>query len=256
MKQHERGAWSNEYAVAHDPSHPTREELVTVGLELVRRLGRYFRRKLPAHVELSDLISAGTIGMLGAVEAYDSARNDQFAPYAKARIRGAMLDELRANDILSRHFRNRMDEVDGAMRALRQELGREPDDGEVAQRMQMTLDEYQQLNSDIIRRPVLLRLSMAPVAHVGRSSNPDAEFSSKDLKQRLASAVAALPEREQQIIRAYYEEGQTQTQIGQALGISGARVCQLLARATARLRTLMLARDANADAWCEAADTH
>lgn len=255
MKQHEPGSWSNEYLGDRNPPvSPSREELVTVGLDLVRRLGRYFRRKLPAHVDLGDLISAGTIGMLGAVEAYDAERNEQFAPYAKARIRGAMLDELRANDILSRHFRKRMDDVEEASHRLRQELGRDPDDAEIAQRLEIPLEEYQQLSADIVRRPVLMRLSMAPVAHIGPSGSPDAELTSKDLRERLASAVLALPERERQIIRAYYEEGQTQNAIGESMGISGARVCQLLSRATSRLRTLLLARDGNDEHWRDIAD--
>jgi len=101
------------------------------------------------------------------------------------------------------------------------------------------LEHYQRLTGELTRRPVLVRLSIAPVAQPGPASAPDAALWDKDLKQRLGAAIGALPEREQRVIRLYYEEGRTQAAIGALLGVTEARISQLLSKATARLRTLL-----------------
>jgi RNA polymerase sigma factor FliA len=217
----------------------SREELITMGMALVRRIALQLSRRLPSHVELSDLISAGTVGMLHAVESFESTRSPHFQPYAKTRIRGAMIDELRANDLLSRHGRSQLTGIRDARSALRQDLGRDPDDGEVATRLGLGLEHYQRLTGELTRRPVLVRLSIAPVPQPGPASAPDAALWDKDLKQRLGAAIAALPEREQRVIRLYYEEGRTQAAIGTLLGVTEARISQLLSKATTRLRTLL-----------------
>jgi RNA polymerase sigma factor for flagellar operon FliA len=217
----------------------SREELITLGMALVRRVALQLARRLPSHVELSDLISAGTVGMLHAVESFESARSPHFEPYAKTRIRGAMIDELRANDLLSRHGRSQLTGIRDARSALRQDLGRDPDDGEVATRLGLGLEHYQRLTGELTRRPVLIRLSLAPVAQPGPASAPDTAFWDKDLKERLGAAIAALPEREQRVIRLYYEEGRTQAAIGALLGVTEARISQLLTKATTSLRSLL-----------------
>jgi RNA polymerase sigma factor FliA len=220
-------------------SEASREVLITHGMTLVRRIALQLARRLPSHVELSDLISAGTVGMLHAVESFESARSPHFDSYAKTRIRGAMIDELRANDLLSRHGRSQLTGIREARLALRQDLGRDPDDGEVATRLGLELEQYQRLTGELTRRPVLVRLSIAPVSQPGPASAPDTAFWDKDLKERLGAAIAALPEREQRVIRLYYEEGRTQAAIGALLGVTEARISQLLAKATTRLRTLL-----------------
>jgi RNA polymerase sigma factor for flagellar operon FliA len=185
--------------------------------------------------------------MLNAVDAYEQARSPHFEAYAKTRIRGAMIDELRANDLLSRHGRSQASDIDNARHALRHDLGRDPDDTEIAARLRLPLEQYQRLTGELSRRPVLIRLSIAPVSQPGPASAPDAALWDKDLKQRLAAAIASLPEREQRIIRLYYDEERTQAAVGALLGVSEGRVNQLLTKAAARLRSLLEhpARDAN-----------
>jgi RNA polymerase sigma factor for flagellar operon FliA len=217
-----------------------REDLVRLGLPLVRRMAFRMARRLPPNVDVNDLIGAGTEGLLKAVQHYDPERYPHFEPYAKTRIRGAILDELRANDSLTRYGRSRMAEITNTIKLLQQQLGRQPAEDEVAGRLGIPLDQYQRLTGDLMRGPTLQGLSSVS-ADDAESSNagPDATLLDNDLKRRLALAVGKLTERTQQVLALYYQEECTQAEIGEILGVTESRVCQILGEATARLRALL-----------------
>ena len=217
-----------------------REDLVRLGLPLVRRMAFRMARRLPPNVDVNDLIGAGTEGLLKAVHHYDPERYPHFEPYAKTRIRGAILDELRANDSLTRYGRSRMAEITNTIKELQQQLGRQPAEDEIAERLGMPLDQYQRLTGDLMRGPTLQGLSSVQ-ADDAESSNagPDTALLDNDLKRRLALAMAKLTERTQQVLALYYQEECTQAEIGEILGVTESRVCQILGEATARLRAML-----------------
>jgi RNA polymerase sigma factor for flagellar operon FliA len=217
-----------------------REELIHQGLPLVRRMAFRMARRLPPNVDVNDLIGAGTEGLLKAVQYYDPERYPQFEPYAKTRIRGAILDELRANDSLTRYGRSRMAEITNTIKELQNRLGRQPAEDEVAARMGIPLEQYQRLTGDLMRGPTLQGLSSvsADDAESG-APTPDLMLLENDLKQRLAVAMTKLSERTQQVLALYYQEECTQAEIGQILGVTESRVCQILGEASARLRAML-----------------
>lgn len=219
---------------------PGREDLIRLGLPLVRRMAFRMARRLPPNVDVNDLIGAGTEGLLKAVQYYDAERYPQFEPYAKTRIRGAILDELRANDSLTRYGRSRMAEITNTIKELQHRLGRQPAEDEIAARMGIPLEQYQRLTGDLMRGPTLQGLSSvaADDAESGVAT-PDAALLDSDLKRRLAAAMSKLTERTQQVLALYYQEECTQAEIGQILGVTESRVCQILGEATARLRAML-----------------
>ena len=217
-----------------------REDLVRLGLPLVRRMAFRMARRLPPNVDVNDLIGAGTEGLLKAVAHYDPDRYPHFEPYAKTRIRGAILDELRANDSLTRYGRSRMAEITNTIKALQQSLGRQPAEDEVAERLGMPLEQYQRLTGDLMRGPTLQGLSSVSADDAeSNTAGPDTALLDNDLKRRLALAVGKLTERTQQVLALYYQEECTQAEIGEILGVTESRVCQILGEATARLRALL-----------------
>jgi RNA polymerase sigma factor FliA len=207
---------------------------------LVRRMAFRMARRLPPNVDVNDLIGAGTEGLLKAVQYYDAERYPQFEPYAKTRIRGAILDELRANDSLTRYGRSRMAEITNTIKELQHRLGRQPAEDEIAARMGIPLEQYQRLTGDLMRGPTLQGLSSVAADDAESSTvTPDAALLDSDLKRRLAAAMGKLTERTQQVLALYYQEECTQAEIGQILGVTESRVCQILGKATARLRAML-----------------
>jgi RNA polymerase sigma factor for flagellar operon FliA len=229
------------YAQHHLSKQDTgREDLVRLGLPLVRRMAFRMARRLPPNVDVNDLIGAGTEGLLKAVQHYDPERYPHFEPYAKTRIRGAILDELRANDSLTRYGRSRMAEITNTIKELQQQLGRQPAEDEVAERLGIPLDQYQRLTGDLMRGPTLQGLSSVQADDAESSSaGPDTALLDNDLKRRLALAMGKLTERTQQVLALYYQEECTQAEIGAILGVTESRVCQILGEATARLRAML-----------------
>ena len=218
---------------------PTHEELLAIGLPIVRRVAFRFARRLPPNVDVGDLIGAGSEGMLKAIEAWDATRAPSFEAYLDARIRGAILDELRASDVMTRHGRRRLAETARAVRTLEQRLGRAPEEEEVAKELGITLDAYHKLSEDMHRGPALGRVGEDPDAVAsGAESAPEALLET-ERRDRLRQALARLPERQQMVMALYYQEECTQMEIGRILGVTESRVCQILGDATARLRAFM-----------------
>lgn len=231
-----RGSYSNQASAASQD----RDEMIQRGLPLVRRLAFRLARRLPPNVDVGDLIGAGTEGLLKAVDAYDPTRVPRFESYAETRIRGAILDELRSNDSMTRHGRRRLAEVSKAVRKLQAELGRAPEEEEIASELGMELEAYQQLAEGLARGPALARLGEADPDEVdGGWADPAAIATEKQLKAELVAAIQRLPKRTQTVLALYYQEECTQAEIGKILGVTESRVCQILGEAVARLRANM-----------------
>lgn len=225
---------------AYEADTPPREELIAIGLPIVRRIAYRMARRLPASVDVDELISAGNEGLVVAAERFDPQRYPHFEPYAERRIRGAILDELRSWDPVTRHGRRRMLEVSKAIRKLEAELGRPPEEDEVAAELGIELSEYQRLSMQLARGPMLGRLGQVEPDSVDSGlDDPASLYSEAELRRRVAQAITQLPERTQTVLALYYQEDCTQAEIGQVLGVSESRVCQILGQAAARLRAIL-----------------
>ncbi|MGE4339063.1 MAG: RNA polymerase sigma factor FliA [Pigmentiphaga sp.] len=219
---------------------------------LVRRLALRLAGRLPANVELDDLIQAGMMGLLDAVKRYREVATAQFETYATQRIRGAMLDELRRMDWMPRGVRERSRRLEEAVHAASQQLGRQPAESEIAAVLELSLDEYQALLHDAHGAQLLYLddLGGDPDAflaaeaateplQVSATDDPLAALLAKGLRDTLIIAIEQLPEREKLLLSLYYEQGLNLKEIGLVLEVTEARVSQLRSQAIARLRSHM-----------------
>lgn len=236
---------------------------------LVRRLALQLIARLPPSVELDDMIQAGMLGLLDAVNRYQENQGAQFETYASQRIRGAMLDELRANDWLSRGLRQSSRSVEAALQGLQQKLARPPTEREVAQAMQLQLGEYQQLlqeihgcqlvyyedfeggnNENSFLDQQLDRDNRNDNSRHADQSDPLHQLLQSGLRQALLEAIEGMPERERLLLSLYYEQELNLREIGAVLEVSQSRVCQLHSQAISRLRARMRETvGATADCW-------
>jgi RNA polymerase sigma factor for flagellar operon FliA len=204
---------------------------------------------LPANIEQSDLISYGIFGLMDAIEKFDQARGIKFETYAISRIRGSIIDELRAIDWVPRSVRFKAREIEKAYSALENKLKRPPGDAEIAAEMGITGDElnqiYTQLSSvSLVALDELMsvegergdRLSLVDTIEDTRTVSPMEAFESEEMKAILTDAVNRLPEREKIVITLYYYEGLTLAEIGTVLGVTESRVCQMHTKAVLALR--------------------
>jgi RNA polymerase sigma factor FliA len=211
---------------------------------------------LPAHVEESDLISYGLIGLINAVERFDLEREIKFETYAITRIKGAIIDELRALDWVPRSVRARAREIERANAKLEHRLHRTPTDEEMARELRMDVDEFQEAllkisNSAVVALDELWAVSDASgdkVSLLDTLEDPDAPdpqqlLDKSELKDRLAEAIAALPEREKLVIGLYYYENLTLREIGEVLGVTESRISQLHTKAVLRLKSRLQSDD-------------
>lgn len=204
----------------------------------MRRLAFRMARRLPANVDVDDLIGAGMEGLVKAMDGFDPTRGIKFESYAKVRIRGAILDELRSGDTLTRYGRSRMAGVTQAIVSLQQSLGREPREEEIADELGVPLQEYQRLIGDLGQGPLLAGLgAVSPDEVASDDYDPSAAYDEMEARARLARAIMTLPKRHQEVLALYYQEECTQAEVAEILGVSESRVCQLLGETTARLRS-------------------
>jgi RNA polymerase sigma factor for flagellar operon FliA len=212
---------------------------------LVRRLAHQMIAKLPANVEVDDLIQVGMIGLTDALSRYDAAQGVQFETFATQRIRGAMLDELRGNDYLSRGTRKHQREIEAALHRLQQRLGRAPAESEIAKEMGLTLAEYQDLLGKVRGTQLVYLEDMSGDEgdadfldrHVAdEEADPLAQLRDQRMRQALVDAIKTLPEREQYVMSMYYEHDMNLKEIAAVLKVTESRVCQLHSQSIARLR--------------------
>lgn len=218
---------------------------------LVRRLALQLIAKLPASVELDDLIQVGMVGLLDAADRYQDDQGAKFETYASQRIRGAMLDELRANDWVSRGLRQSSRSVSTAVQAQEQKLGRTPTEGEIAQELQMSLESYQHLLQEIHGCQLIYFEDFdrddqenSFLDRQGRGSQsmlhePLTQLLKGDFRRQLVEAIELMPERERLLLSLYYEEELNLREIGAVLEVTQSRVCQLHSQAISRLRATL-----------------
>ena len=215
---------------------------------LVRRLAHQMIAKLPANVEIDDLIQVGMIGLNDALCRFDPAQGVQFETFATQRIRGAMLDELRGSDWMSRGDRRHQRMIETAVHKLEQKLGRAPSETEIAAEMGMKLTEYQELLGKVRGTQLVYLEDMSgddgdedflDRHMVDADANPLGRLSDRKMREALVAAIENLPQREQYVMSMYYEHDMNLKEIAAVLGVTESRVCQLHSQSIARLRTRM-----------------
>ena len=227
---------------------PEQEKVLLEHLPIVRFLARRIHERLPQHVDIEDLVSAGIVGLMDAFSKFDPAKKVQFRSYAQFRIRGAILDSLRTLDWSPRELRRKGRAVEETIRVLTARLGRAPGESEIAVEMGINLGEYQQLLGDLKGLEVgTLHLEHnedsgeEELAYIPGRPDEDPLFRClrSELEERLTEAIAALPERERLVMTLYYYEEMTMREIGLALGVVESRVSQVHASAVIRLRAAL-----------------
>ena len=216
-------------------SHSLRrpDDLVSSHLPLVKRIANHLAVKLPPHVEIDDLVQVGLIGLLKAKEDYQEDSGAAFSTYATIRIRGAMMDELRARDWLPRSVQKNLGRVAAALKSAEQQLGRAPSDGEVADALGISIGEYHELLADISTA----RLTpIEDVETIAGDMEPDREVADSLRATALANAIKDLPQKEQLMMSMYYVEHLSLKEIGLVLEVSESRVSQIHGQAIARLK--------------------
>ena len=233
-----------------DGDERARERLVVAYSPLVKYVAGRVAVGLPANIEQADLISYGIFGLIDAIDKYDRARNIKFETYAISRIRGAIIDELRAIDWVPRSVRFKAREVEKAYASLENKLKRPPSDAEIADEMDVSIEElnhiYSQLSTvSLIALDELMsvegdkgdKMSLLETLEDTKTAGPMESFESVEMKEILSDAVNRLPEREKKVITFYYFVGLTLAEIGQVLGVTESRVCQIHTKAVLALRT-------------------
>jgi RNA polymerase sigma factor for flagellar operon FliA len=211
---------------------------------LVKRIAHHMVARLPVSVDADDLIQVGMIGLMEALDRYEEMPGAQFATYAQQRIRGAMLDELRQMDWLPRSARKSMRQIEAAINALQQRLGRSPSEIEVAGELKVPIDLYHEMLFDARGAQLLHYEDFGSGEEddflerncADNDSDPLVDLLDGDLRQTLIGAIDALPEREKTLMGLYYERELNFKEIGAVLGVSESRVCQMHSQAIARLR--------------------
>jgi len=244
------GAESGFAPVAGGVSLPNddQERILLEHLPVVRFVARRIHERLPQHVDIEDLVSAGIVGLMDAFTKFDPAKRVQFRSYAQFRIRGAILDSLRTLDWSPRELRRKGRAVEEAVRGLTARLGRPPAENEVAAEMELSLEDYQQLLGDLKGLEIgTLHLEHnedsgeEELAYVPGRPDEDPLFRClrSELNERLAEAIQNLPDRERLVMTLYYYEEMTMREIGLALGVVESRISQVHASAVVRLRAAL-----------------
>ena len=242
-----RDLWRR-YKDSGDPR--ARERLVLAYSPLVKYVAGRMSSGLPAHVEEADLISYGLLGLISAIERFEPAREIRFETFAITRIKGSIIDELRSLDWVPRSVRAKAREIERANAKLEHRLHRAPTDQEMASELEVTVDEFQESlvrisNSSVVALDELWTVSDSSGDQVSlldtiqdeSAADPAQEMDLTDMKDRLADAIARLPEREKLVVALYYYENLTLREIGEVLGVTESRVSQLHTKAVLRLKS-------------------
>lgn len=212
---------------------------------LVKRIAYHLMSRLPPSVQQDDLIQAGLIGLLEALRNYDASQGASFQTYARIRIRGAMLDEIRKNDWAPRSVHRKARMVSEVVREIENRTGRDARDNEIAKAMNLSLEEYHLLLQEASGHRVYsyeeLEVESTGTGMAGnqRDKGPLEGLQSEHFKQSLADAIAGLPERERIVMALYYDEELNLREIGAVIGVSESRVCQIHSQAVIRLQSRM-----------------
>jgi RNA polymerase sigma factor for flagellar operon FliA len=228
-----------------------RDRLILTYAPLVKYVAGRLGSGLPAHVDENDLNSYGLLGLIGAIERFDPDRDIKFETYAIARIKGSIIDELRAMDWVPRSVRSRARDIERAIAELERKLMRAPTDEEIAEKLGLTTDELDDSLSEIGRSSIAAldelwtissgsgggdQVALIDTIEDTQGPEPQSELAQTELKEALGEAIARLPEREKLVVTLYYYEELTLREIGEVLGVTESRVSQLHTKAILRLK--------------------
>jgi len=228
-----------------------RDRLILTYAPLVKYVAGRLGSGLPAHVDENDLVSYGLLGLIGAIERFDPDRDIKFETYAIARIKGSIIDELRAMDWVPRSVRSRARDIERAIAELERKLMRAPTDEEIAEKLGLTTDELDDSLSEIGRSSIAAldelwtissgsgggdQVALIDTIEDTQGPEPQSELAQTELKEALGEAIARLPEREKLVVTLYYYEELTLREIGEVLGVTESRVSQLHTKAILRLK--------------------
>jgi RNA polymerase sigma factor FliA len=227
-------------------------QLVEQYLGLVVRIASHLMGRLPANVQLEDLVQAGTIGLLEAADHFDASQGASFETFAGIRVRGAMLDEVRRNQWAPRSVHRNARRIAQAIRAVESRTGREAQPHEIADVLEVGIDEYHAMARDSVAARLFSLTELAGDGDfeetvAGSEPGPAEECSRAAFRRDLAKAIAGLPEREQLVMSLYYEQELNLREIGDIFGVTESRVCQLHGQALARIRARLAGWTDNAD---------
>lgn len=226
-----------------------RDRLILTYAPLVKYVAGRLGSGLPAHVDEGDLVSYGLLGLMGAIERYEPDRDVKFETYAIARIKGAIIDELRAMDWVPRSVRSRARDIERAIAELEARTGIAPTDEEIAKKIGITVEELEESLTDIARSSIAAldelwtvsggdgdQIALIDTIEDTDAPDPQHSLSQTELKEAIADAIARLPEREKLVVTLYYYEELTLREIGEVLGVTESRVSQLHTKAILRLK--------------------
>jgi RNA polymerase sigma factor for flagellar operon FliA len=221
-----------------------RDWLVVHYASLVKFVAGRLAAGLPKSVDTGDLVSAGVFGLMNAIDKFDPANGSKFETYAIPRIRGAILDGLRALDWVPRSVRSRSRSVQDAIALLEHQLGRTPTDEEISAELKISVEELEKWLADIAAG------SVGPLDHVAMDNTaaeadaqiqPGRAMEEGELRAAMRAEISRLPEREQAILILYYDDGLTLSEIGEALGVTESRISQIHTKAVLQLRSRLAA---------------
>jgi RNA polymerase sigma factor FliA len=223
---------------------PDREQLVQRFVPLVKRIAYHLMARLPASIQFEDLVQNGMIGLLDAMDRFQDGFGAQFETYASQRVRGAMLDGLRENDWLPRGLRRELRRIESAISQLEHERGRVPSESELAEALGMSLADYQHTLQEARGHQIVYFDDLAGDGDedflerhfTDNDADPANILEDRDVRQALVAAIDRLPEREKLMMGLYYEQELNLREIGEVMGVTESRVCQLHSQAIARLR--------------------
>ena len=230
-----------------------REEVIKRYSPMIKYVANRIAMRLPPHIEVDDLISVGVLGLMDAISKYDSSRGAKFKTYAEFRVRGAILDELRAMDWVPRSIRQKASSVDKVVQSLQAKLSRSPEDEEVAKEMGISLEQFHNTLNETKSIPVFSLDDLGIAKDSGEQqslldclagkadADPQTQIRLIELKEIIAKAIDALPEKERLMVSLYYYEELTMKEIGAVLEITESRVSQIHSKAVYRLRTKLKA---------------
>ena len=226
-----------------------RDQLILAYSPLVKYVAGRMSSGLPAHIEEGDLVSYGLLGLIGALERFDPSRNIKFETYAVSRIKGSIIDELRALDWVPRSVRSWARKVEAAVTRLENHLTRAPSDEEMATELEVSPDEFQDIINQISCASIVAldefwdssgpgqdKVNLIDTIEDADAPDPSRAYRIQVIKETLTAAIERLPERERIVIGLYYYEGLTLKEIGEVLGVTESRVSQLHTKAILRLR--------------------
>jgi RNA polymerase sigma factor FliA len=228
----------------------SRDELIMQYAPLVKNIVGRLSSKLPIDsADKEDLVNVGIMGLMSALEKYDKTRNVQFETYASFRIRGAVLDELRAKDWVPRATRSKDNKIEGAMNALKKNLGRAPGESEIAAHLGVTLDEYFKMldearcvsiiSTEDLPPDYLEKYSREDYLEEINEGNPLRMLVDMEFKEKLKQAIDQLPPKEKLVLSLYYYDELTMKEAGRVMELTESRICQLHAQAVLRLRGMV-----------------